>query len=83
MESVKPTKSRREYAVAWIAALPVERASAIAMLDEEHGQPRNFRQPLTDPNSYTWGSVDEHNVVVVSLASGVRGNVMAAVSVQT
>ena len=66
------------YAVAWIAALPIERAAAEAMLDEEHAAPTGFTRHQTDPNVYTWGRVGEHNIVIASLAAGVYGTTSAA-----
>jgi nucleoside phosphorylase len=66
------------YAVAWIAALPIERAAAEAMLDEEHAAPIGFARHQTDANVYTWGRVGEHNIVIASLAAGVYGTTSAA-----
>ncbi|EFY96510.1 Pfs, NACHT and Ankyrin domain protein [Metarhizium robertsii ARSEF 23] len=66
------------YAVAWITALPVERAAAEAMLDEEHATPAGFTRHQTDENVYTWGRVGEHNIVIASLAAGVYGTTSAA-----
>ncbi|KID95704.1 Pfs, NACHT and Ankyrin domain protein, partial [Metarhizium majus ARSEF 297] len=66
------------YAVAWVAALPIERAAAEAMLDEEHAAPTGFTRHQTDPNVYTWGRVGEHNIVIASLAAGVYGTTSAA-----
>lgn len=48
------------------------------MLDEEHRRPSNFGQPSTDYNTYTWGCIEEHNVVLASLPAGVYGTVSAA-----
>lgn len=75
-----PTKalSRDDYTVGWVTALPLELAAATAMLDEEHKRPSNFRQPSTDHNTYTWGRIEEHNVVLASLPAGVYGTVSAA-----
>ncbi|KAG5827097.1 hypothetical protein H9Q74_002807 [Fusarium xylarioides] len=66
------------YAIAWIAALPIERAAAEAMLDEEHAAPSGFTRHQTDANVYTWGCVGEHNIVIASLAAGVYGTTSAA-----
>ncbi|OKP09492.1 hypothetical protein PENSUB_5160 [Penicillium subrubescens] len=66
------------YTIAWIAALPIERAAAEAMLDEEHATPTGFTRHQTDANVYTWGRVGEHNIVIASLASGVYGTTSAA-----
>ena len=66
------------YGVAWIAALPIERAAAKAMLDEEHAPPTGFARHQTDANVYIWGRVGEHNIVIASLAAGVYGTTSAA-----
>ncbi|KAF5972070.1 Pfs, NACHT ankyrin domain-containing protein [Fusarium bulbicola] len=66
------------YAIAWIAALPIERAAAEAMLDEEHAAPSSFTRHQTDANVYTWGRVGEHIIVIASLAAGVYGTTSAA-----
>lgn len=66
------------YAIAWIATLPVERAAAIAMLDEKHATPTGFTQHQIDQNVYSWGRMGKHNIVIASLASGVYGTTAAA-----
>lgn len=78
MTSRKALESRDLYTVGWIAALPLERAAAIAMLDEIHEKPLDFTQPHHDTNSYTWGRIGQHNVVISSLAAGVYGTTSAA-----
>jgi nucleoside phosphorylase len=78
MAPLKSLESSDLYAVGWIAALPLERAAATAVLDEEHGKPLDFEQPTTDANSYTWGRIGDHNVVIASLAAGVYGTTSAA-----
>ncbi|KAJ5740916.1 Pfs NACHT and Ankyrin domain protein [Penicillium malachiteum] len=65
------------YAIAWIAALPIERAAAEAMLDEEHAAPKDFTRHQTDANVYTWGRVGEHNIVIASLAAEDYGTTSA------
>ncbi|GJD00522.1 pfs domain-containing protein [Colletotrichum higginsianum] len=66
------------YTVGWIAALPIERAAAIAMLDEKHAEPKGFTRHPTDTNVYTWGRMGEHNIAIASLAAGVYGLTSAA-----
>jgi nucleoside phosphorylase len=78
MAGRKSMESPALYTVGWIAALPIERAAATAMLDEEHGEPCNFIQSHHDTNIYTWGCIGEHNVVITSLAAGVYGTISAA-----
>ncbi|KAK7398509.1 hypothetical protein QQX98_012117 [Neonectria punicea] len=78
MASRNALDSPDSYTVAWIAALPIERAAAEAMLDEEHVAPTGFTRHQTDANVYTWGRVGEHNIVIASLPAGVYGTTSAA-----
>ncbi|KAK3332773.1 ankyrin repeat protein [Cercophora scortea] len=66
------------YTVGWIAALPIERAAATALLDERHHESQGFSQNPSDTNSYTWGRMGEHNIVTASLPAGVYGTTSAA-----
>lgn len=66
------------YTIGWIAALPIERAAATALLDHRHEPPTAFEQHESDTNSYTWGSMGNHNVVIASLPAGVYGTTSAA-----
>jgi nucleoside phosphorylase len=72
--------SPKRYTVAWIAALPHERAAATAVLDEEHDTPADFGKLQHDPNQYTWGSIGNHHVVITSLPSGVYGTTAAGLT---
>ncbi|CEO59711.1 Putative Pfs, NACHT and Ankyrin domain protein [Penicillium brasilianum] len=78
MTSLSALDSPDFYTIAWIAALPIERAAAVAMLDEEHAAPTGFTRHQSDANVYTWGYVGEHNIVVASLAAGDYGTTSAA-----
>ncbi|KAH7377133.1 ankyrin repeat-containing domain protein [Plectosphaerella cucumerina] len=78
MTSHRALDSPDSYTIAWIAALPIERAAAEAMLDEEHAPPTGFARHQTDANVYTWGRVGEHNIAIASLAAGVYGIASAA-----
>ena len=78
MTTLKALDSHDQYTVGWIAALPIERAAATAMLDERHDKPRGFIQHQADTNAYTWGRMGEHNVVIASLPAGVYGIASAA-----
>ncbi|CAF3619011.1 unnamed protein product [Fusarium graminearum] len=71
-------KSPDLYAIGWIAALPIERAVATALLHDRHDAPEGFSQHRSDTNSYTWGRIGEHNVVIASLPAGVYGLASAA-----
>ncbi|KAH7153729.1 hypothetical protein DER46DRAFT_536377, partial [Fusarium sp. MPI-SDFR-AT-0072] len=66
-------KSPDLYTIGWIAALPIERAAATALLDERHDVPEGFHQHRSDANSYTWGRIGEHNIAIASLPAGVYG----------
>lgn len=75
--------SSEVYTVAWIAALRIERAVGTAMLDERHGEPDGFTQHPADINSYTWGRIGKHNVVISSLPEGIHGTTSAATVVSS
>ena len=70
-----------QYTVGWIVALPIEYASAKAMLDERHAEPVDFQKAHTDMNLYTCGKIGEHKVVITCLPSGVCGTTMATATV--
>ncbi|KAL5330893.1 hypothetical protein ACEPPN_000418 [Leptodophora sp. 'Broadleaf-Isolate-01'] len=67
--------TRIDYTVGWICALPVELAATAEMLDEEH---QDLPQDSTDTNSYSFGRIGQHNVVVACLPAGQTGNDSAA-----
>jgi len=66
----------RDYAVGWICALPREMSVAMATFDETHAK---LRQRLTNHNKYALGRIDDHNVVVACLCTGVVGSASAAI----
>jgi hypothetical protein len=68
-------RANNKYTVGWIAALPLEKAAASAMLDDRHGKPQE--QHPKDNNNYSLGSIGEHNVVIACLPS--YGTTSAAV----
>ncbi|KGO42437.1 NACHT nucleoside triphosphatase [Penicillium expansum] len=78
MASRNTLDSPNSYQIAWIAALPIERAAAEAMLDDQHTAPIGFTPHQNDTNAYTWGCIGEHNIVIVSLPSGDPGTTPAA-----
>lgn len=47
--------------------MPIDLASAMVMLDKVFEDPKHFKQPSTDSNIYTYGSIGKHNVVIASL----------------
>ncbi|EEU41533.1 uncharacterized protein NECHADRAFT_16735, partial [Fusarium vanettenii 77-13-4] len=55
-----------DYTVGWVCALPLELGAATAMLDEEHGI---LPVGPGDRNTYTFGRIGHHNVVMVCLPS--------------
>ena len=59
-----------DYTVGWISALPLERAAAHVMLDATHD---SLPLPRHDNNSYLYGSIGEHNVVMACLGQGDTG----------
>ncbi|KAI0867515.1 ankyrin repeat-containing domain protein [Hypoxylon argillaceum] len=76
----KPRLGRKQltdsdYTIGWIAAIDVERAAALAALDEEH---ESLPQQEGDSNSYSFGTIGRHNVVITSLPQGGYGTVNAA-----
>jgi len=68
--------SHKDYTVGWICALPLELAAGAAMLDEEHATPP--RHPQNDHNTYTFGRIGQHNVVLACLPAGSIGVTSAA-----
>ncbi|KAI0437967.1 ankyrin repeat protein [Xylaria telfairii] len=69
--------SRDDYLVGWVCALPIEVAAAKATLDRIHDNlPPN--QNADDSNSYIFGSLQGHNVVLAYPSSGVYGKTSVA-----
>ncbi|KAI0204126.1 hypothetical protein F4808DRAFT_448850 [Astrocystis sublimbata] len=64
-----------DYTVGWVAALPIERAAAQAVFDEEHEMLPKTRG---DTNCYTFGRIGHHNCVIASLPMDGKGIVNAA-----
>jgi len=59
------------YTAAWICVLHIETAAALAMLDEIHSElPRRSN----DNNTYTLGSIKNHNTVIGYLPQDQYGN---------
>ncbi|KAJ3542335.1 hypothetical protein NM208_g4157 [Fusarium decemcellulare] len=80
MPITKKLSSPELYTVAWIAALSIERAAATALLDDRHNEPEAFDQHSNDANSYDWGEIGRHNVVIASLPAGSYGTNSAAIT---
>lgn len=64
-----------DYTVGWISPMPIEVAAAQAMLDQPHPRLPNR---LGDDNSYAFGRIGDHNVVIAGLPDGHLGPVSAA-----
>ncbi|KAL6690797.1 hypothetical protein J3F84DRAFT_176254 [Trichoderma pleuroticola] len=64
-----------DYTVGWVCALPIEMAAAKAMLDSIH-IPLPRREG--DSNTYTFGRIAEHNVVIACLPASQYGTNNAA-----
>ncbi|KAK5741338.1 hypothetical protein LTR17_004045 [Elasticomyces elasticus] len=68
---------RESYAVGIICALALEMAAVKAILDEVFSPPHKDAN-TGDSNSYTFGRISVHNVVVACLPAGLTGKVSAA-----
>ncbi|KAH0263468.1 purine and uridine phosphorylase, partial [Aureobasidium melanogenum] len=66
---------REAYAIGIICALFEEKAAVEAMLDEGH---EALDQKSGDTNSYTFGKIGKHNVVIACLPGGQQGKAAAA-----
>ncbi|KAM6522866.1 hypothetical protein FALCPG4_012481 [Fusarium falciforme] len=80
MATRKKLSSPTLYSIAWVAALPIERAAATAFLEERHDEPDGFDQHANDANAYDWGEIGQHNVVIASLPAGIYGTTSAAIT---
>jgi nucleoside phosphorylase len=69
--SARPQKTADDYSVGVICALAVEKAAFTAMLDEDHEALATHKD---DGNSYTFGRIGDHNIVVACLPAGITGN---------
>lgn len=66
----------QEYTVALICPLTIELTATRLMLDEEHRTP--YYNIKEDDNTYTCGSINDHNVVIASLPQWHNGPISAA-----
>ncbi|PKY03848.1 Pfs domain protein [Aspergillus campestris IBT 28561] len=67
-------RSLNDYTVGWLCALSEEMAAAEAMLDETH---ESLPLPESDDNSYTFGKVGGHCIVIACLPAGEYGTTYA------
>jgi nucleoside phosphorylase len=75
MMATENPRSRDDYTVGWICALPLEMAAAKLMLDAIHP---SLPTPSTDHNTYILGNIGDHNIVVACLPAGAYGTISAA-----
>src|SRR5690242_2520618 len=68
-------RTHKDYLVGVICALAVEKAAFEAMLDQVHERLPN---PKGDDNSYTFGKIGAHNIVIACLPAGMTGTNSAA-----
>ncbi|KAK6523362.1 hypothetical protein TWF281_001342 [Arthrobotrys megalospora] len=66
-----------DYTIGWVCALPSEFAAAVAALDERH--PPILHRSAADDNTYQFGRVGHHNIVIACLPSGAYGITSAAI----
>ncbi|KAJ0109322.1 hypothetical protein J7T55_000246 [Diaporthe amygdali] len=67
--------SCEDYTIAWVCALHIEMAAAEAMLSNIH---ESLPTHIDDTNTYTFGSIGMHNVIIACLPSGHYGTNNAA-----
>ncbi|KAI0121191.1 nucleoside phosphorylase, partial [Xylariales sp. AK1849] len=68
-------RTHNDYTVGWVCALPKELTAATAMLDQTHAE---LPKPKNDYNTYTLGSIGNHNIVIACLPKGKIGTNPAA-----
>jgi nucleoside phosphorylase len=78
MSTMQIPGSFHDYTVGLIVALPLERAALEIMLDDEYEEPPDIKKPSSDTNSYSFGRIHQHNVVIASLPYGIYGTVTAS-----
>ncbi|KAH8844717.1 hypothetical protein MCOR01_001986 [Pyricularia oryzae] len=68
--------NKRQYTIGWVCALHTELAAARAFLTEEYVE--TIKRKRKDANTYMFGSMGEHNVVIACLPNGQYGTNSAA-----
>ncbi|KAI1331217.1 ankyrin repeat-containing domain protein [Xylariaceae sp. FL0255] len=66
----------KEYTIGWVCALHIEMAAAKCMLDEIH---QDLDTPRDDINTYIFGSLYDHNVIIACLPVNGYGTHNAAI----
>ena len=81
MQTVRPLDNMArsslydDYRIGVICALPLERTAVECMLDSRHDA---LPKLSGDNNTYSYGTIGKHNVVVASLGAGAYGTVSAS-----
>jgi nucleoside phosphorylase len=75
LRSLRPQYTYNDYSIGVICALAVEKAAFVAILDAVH---ETLPTPKDDDNSYTFGSLGDHNIVAACLPAGITGTNLAA-----
>jgi hypothetical protein len=65
------------YTIGWVCAIQTELVAAQLVLDEEHDYTEYESLP-NDNNTYSFGSIGRHNIVIAALPSGEYGTNNAA-----
>ena len=74
------TTRPEDYTVGWICAIPAEYVVACELLDEEYTRNKAPKVNTTrDNNSYTFGRIYDHAVVIACLPKGRYGTTSAAI----
>ncbi|KAK6226549.1 pfs domain-containing protein [Colletotrichum tabaci] len=73
---VQRTLHCEDYTVGWVCALPKEMTAARLMLDDLH---ESLAKIPGDENTYTFGNIRDHNIVIACLPSGQYGITSAAI----
>lgn len=74
---------KEAYTVGIVCPLAIDLAAVLLVLDKVHKVPEDFKAPSSDTNQYTFGSLGQHNVVVVGLPSGSSGQLSVTLVVTT
>lgn len=74
-DRTKPVLSCDDYTIGWVCALHIEMAAAETMLSEIH---QSLSTHANDSNTYTFGNIGEHNIIIACLPSGHYGTNNAA-----
>jgi hypothetical protein len=73
---MSPPSNPQDYYVGWICTAQTEYVVACEFLDKEYPTPAT--SPLRDDNTYTFGRIGHHNVVIACLLRGRYGLTLAA-----